>query len=39
MRSQEMTWDENYREVLTGLSTAFGMTDAAYGQAKRRRAI
>ena len=30
IRSQGMTQDENYRELLTRLSTALAMTEAAY---------
>ena len=37
MRSQGMTQDENYRELLTRLSTALAIAEAAYVEAKRRR--
>jgi predicted RNase H-like HicB family nuclease len=37
MRSQGMTEGENYRELLTRLSTALAMTEAAYLEARRRR--
>jgi predicted RNase H-like HicB family nuclease len=37
MRSQGMTDGENYRELLTRLSTALAMTGAAYLEAGRRR--
>jgi hypothetical protein len=37
MRSQGMTDNENYRDLLTRLSTALAMTEAAYLEAKRRR--
>jgi hypothetical protein len=37
MRSQSMTDDENYRELVTRLSTALAMTEAAYLEARRRR--
>jgi hypothetical protein len=37
MRSQGMTDGENYRDVLTRLSTALAMTEAAYLEARRRR--
>jgi hypothetical protein len=37
MRSQGMTEDENYRDLLTRLSTALAMTEAAYLEARRRR--
>jgi hypothetical protein len=37
MRSQGMTDDENYRDLLTRLSTALAMTEAAYLEARRRR--
>jgi hypothetical protein len=36
MRSQGMTDCENYRELLTRLSTALAMTEAAYFEARRR---
>ncbi len=36
MRSQGMT-GENYRDLLTRLSTALAMTEAAYLEARRRR--
>jgi hypothetical protein len=37
MRSQGMTDGENYRDLLTRLSTALAMTEAAYLEASRRR--
>ena len=37
MRSQGMTDGENYRDLLTRLSTALAMTEAAYLKARRRR--
>ena len=37
MRSQGMTDGENYRDLLTCLSTALAMTEAAYFEARRRR--
>jgi hypothetical protein len=37
MRSQGITDGENYRDLLTRLSTALAMTEAAYLEAKRRR--
>jgi hypothetical protein len=37
MRSQGMTDGENYRDLLTRLSTALAMTEAAYMEARRRR--
>jgi len=37
MRSQGMTNGENYRDLLTRLSTALTMSEAAYLEAKRRR--
>jgi hypothetical protein len=37
MRAQGMTDDENYRDLLTRLSTALAMTEAAYLEARRRR--
>ncbi len=37
MRSQGMTDGENYRDLLTRLSTALGMTEAAYLEARRRK--
>ena len=36
MHSQGMTDGENYRELLTRLSTALAMTEAAYFEARRR---
>jgi hypothetical protein len=36
MRSQGMTEGENHRDLLTRLSTALAMTEAAYLQARRR---
>ena len=37
MRSEGMTEGENHRDLLTRLSTALAMTEAAYLEAKRRR--
>ena len=37
MRSQGMLDDANYRELVTRLSTALAMTEAAYLEARRRR--
>jgi hypothetical protein len=37
MRSQGMTDGENYRDLLTRLSTALAMIEAAYLEARRRR--
>jgi hypothetical protein len=37
MRSQGRTEGENYRDLLTRLSTALAMTEAAYLEARRRR--
>ena len=37
MRSQGMTDGENYRDLLTRLSSALAMTEAAYLEAQRRR--
>jgi predicted RNase H-like HicB family nuclease len=37
MRSQGMTDGENYRDLLTRLSTALAMTEAAYLEARRPR--
>jgi hypothetical protein len=37
MRSQGMLDDTDYRELVTRLSTALAMTEAAYLQARRRR--
>jgi predicted RNase H-like HicB family nuclease len=37
MRSQGMTDDEDYRDLLTRLSAALALTEAAYLEAKRRR--
>jgi hypothetical protein len=36
MRSQGMTEGENYRDLLTRLSAALAMTEAAYLEARRR---
>ena len=36
MHSLGMTKGENYRELVTRLSTALAMTEAAYVEAKRR---
>jgi hypothetical protein len=37
MRSECMTDGENHRDLLTRLSTALAMTEAAYLEARRRR--
>jgi hypothetical protein len=37
MLSQGMTDGENHRDLLTHLSTALAMTEAAYFEARRRR--
>jgi predicted RNase H-like HicB family nuclease len=37
MRSQGITDGEDYRDLLTRLSTALAMTEAAYLEARRRR--
>jgi hypothetical protein len=37
MRSQGMTEGENHRDLLTRLSTALAMTEAAYLEARCRR--
>jgi hypothetical protein len=37
MRSQDMTDGENHRDLLTRLSTALTMAEAAYLEARRRR--
>jgi hypothetical protein len=37
MRSQGMTEIDDYRDLLTRLSTALAMTEAAYFEARRRR--
>ena|SRR5215208_8175824 len=37
MRSEGMTDGENYRDLLTRLSTALAMTEAAYLEARRRK--
>jgi hypothetical protein len=37
IRSQGMTDGENNRDLLTRLSTALAMTEAAYLEARRRR--
>jgi hypothetical protein len=37
MRSEGMTDGENYRDLLTYLSTALAMTEAPYLEARRRR--
>jgi hypothetical protein len=39
MRSQSMTDGENHRDLLTRLSTALAMTEAAYLEARRRREL
>jgi hypothetical protein len=36
MRSQGMMEGQNYRDLLTRLSTALAMTEAAYLEARRR---
>jgi predicted RNase H-like HicB family nuclease len=37
MRSEGMAGGEDYRELLTRLSTALAMTEAAYLEARRRK--
>jgi predicted RNase H-like HicB family nuclease len=37
MRSQGLTDGEDYRDLLTRLSTALAMTEAAYLEARRQR--
>jgi hypothetical protein len=37
LRSQGMTDSDDYRDLLTRLSTALAMTEAAYLEARRRR--
>jgi hypothetical protein len=37
LRSQDMTDGENYRDLLTRLSTALAMTEAAYLEPRRSR--
>jgi hypothetical protein len=37
MRSEGMTEGENHRDLLTRLSTALAMSEAAYLEARRRR--
>ena len=37
LRAQDMTEDEDYWELVTRLSTALGMTEAAYLEARKRR--
>ena len=37
MRSEGMTEGEDYRDLLTRLSTALAMTEAAYFEARPRR--
>jgi len=37
MRSQGMTDGENHRDLLSRLSSALAMTEAAYLEARRRR--
>jgi len=37
MRSKGILDDNNYRELVTRLSTALAMTEAAYLEARRRR--
>ena len=37
LRSQGMSDDENNRDLLTRLSTALAMTEAAYMEVRRRR--
>jgi hypothetical protein len=36
LRAQGMTESEDYRELITRLSTALAMTEAAYLEARRR---
>ncbi len=36
MHSQGMTQDVNYRELMTRLSTALAITEAAYVETRRR---
>jgi hypothetical protein len=37
LRAQGMTENENYRELVTRLSTALAMVEASYLEARRRR--
>jgi hypothetical protein len=37
MRSEGLTDGENYRDILTRLSAALAMTEAAFLEARRRR--
>ena len=37
LRAQGMTQNEDYRELITRLSTALAMVEAAYLEARRRR--
>ena len=39
MRSEGMTDGENHRDLLTRLSAALAMTEAAYLEARRRRGL
>ena len=39
MHSQGTTQDVNFRELMTRLSTALAMTEAAYVEAKRWRGL
>jgi hypothetical protein len=39
MRAQGMTDGENHRDLLTRLSTALAMTEAAYLETRRRRGL
>jgi hypothetical protein len=39
MRSEGMTDGENYRDILTRLSTAIAITEGAYFEARRRREL
>ena len=39
LRAQGMTESEDYRELVTRLSTALAMVEAAYLEARRRREI
>jgi predicted RNase H-like HicB family nuclease len=39
MRSQGMTDGETYRDLMTRLSTALAMTEAAYLETPRRRGL
>jgi hypothetical protein len=39
LRAQGLTEDEDYRELVTRLSTALAMTEAAYIEARRRQSL